>query len=131
MVILVCTTLRTNDLTGSAESTPEPITITATSALPRRFPTQVQSQLAPRSLSLALPESTPTVSTKLLPVKSSEPAKTTKVSAPPKQTPMTSRTTAGMSFDSVPPTVKISTMQIPTYIPASIERTVWLTSDRR
>ncbi len=95
----------------------------ATSTLPMRLPTQVQTQFAPRSRQRALPDSTPSVSTRLLPVNSSEPAKITMVSAPPKQTPIDSRTTPGEAVDSVPPMVKISTMAAPTYTPASAERT--------
>ena len=130
-VILVCTTLSTNALTGSALKMPERTTITASSTLPSRLPTQVQPQLATRSRTEVLRVSTPRVSTRLLPVNNSDPAKMTMVSAPPKQTPMTGFTSAGKSFDSAPPMVKISTIAAPTYMPASIDRTRWAGSESR
>src|SRR5262249_48416241 len=74
-------------------------------------------------------DKTPSVSTRLLPVNNSEPAKTTMVSAPPKQTPIANRTTPGEPVDNVPPMVKISTIAAPTYMPASMERTKWLIND--
>ena len=95
----------------------------ATKTLPTRLPIQVHTQLAARSRQLALRVRTPRVRTRLLPVKSSEPAKTTMVSAPPKQTPMRRRTAPGELFESRPPIVKMSTMAAPTYIPASMDRT--------
>ena len=55
----------------------------------------------------------------------------TMVKAPPKQTPIASRTTPGEAAASEPPMVKISTMAAPTYMPARAERTRWLTSERR
>src|SRR5688572_25736215 len=87
--IFVLATFSTNALNGSVSTTPDRTTITASSTLPTRLPTQVQPQLAINSFIDALRVSTPSVSTRLLPVNSSEPAKMTMVSAPPKQTPMT------------------------------------------
>src|SRR3954447_21844271 len=133
MFILAATTFCTKALTApklSASSSPALTTITASSRLPARLPSHVHHQFASSSRQVALPVNTPSVRTRLLPVNSSEPANTTSVSAPPKHTPMTSRTTPGDSLDSEPPTVKIRKIAAPTYIPASIERTKWLTSER-
>ena len=54
---------------------------------------------------------------------SSEPAKITIVNAPPKQTPINSLVAPGAPVLMNAPTVKMSTIAAPTYMPASIERT--------
>src|SRR5262249_35570882 len=105
-------------------------TITASSRLPARLPIQVHHQLENKSFQVALRVKTPSVSTRLLPVNSSDPAKTTIVNAPPKQTPIMRRTTLRDSLASEPPTVKIRKMAAPTYMPASIERIRWPKSER-
>src|SRR5205807_1735082 len=120
----------TKPLMGSASSRPARTTMTANSTLPMRLPIQVQIQLLSRSLSVAFLLKTPSVSTRLLPVKSSDPAKITMVSAPPKQMPMVMRTAPGLSLDREPPMVKIRTMAAPTYMPASIDRTRWPGNER-
>ena len=103
----------------------------ATRTLPTRFPIQVQTQFESRSPADALRVRTPRVRTRLLPVNSSEPAKMTIVSAPPKQMPMVMRTRLGEVPTIEPPIVKIKTIAAPTYMPASIERTKWLANERR
>src|SRR5436190_12203282 len=104
----------------------------ASRKLPNRLPIQVQTQLESSSETLALRVSTAMVNTRLLPVNNSEPAKITMVSAPPKHTPMSSRTgPPGTPLPTVPPTVKMRAMAAPTYMPASIDRTRWLMSERR
>ena len=108
---------------GSVSSNPARTTMNARRALPSRLPIQVQIQLSTRSFQVVFRVSVPSVSTRLLPVNSSEPAKMTMVRAPPKQMPMVIFTSPGESLESVPPMVKMSTIAAPTYMPASIERT--------
>src|SRR5438874_1649516 len=95
----------------------------ASSTLPARLPIQVQIQLDARSPTDARLVNTPRVRTRLLPVTNSEPAKITIVRAPPKQTPITTRSVPGAAFAISPPIVKIRTIAAPTYIPARADRT--------
>src|SRR6266446_6082442 len=130
MFIFFSTSPSTKPLMGSASSRPARTTMTANSTLPIRLPIHVQTQLLSRSLAVAFLLKTPSVSTRLLPVKSSDPAKITMVSAPPKQMPLVMRTAPGLSLEREPPMVKIRTMAAPTYIPASMDRTRWLGNER-
>ena len=80
---------------------------------PNRFPTSDQKNKLPTCRQVTCPASPPMTPTMLLPVKSSEPAKITRVSAIPNETPMTNFSAAEPSEANGPPMQKISVMPKP------------------
>src|SRR5215470_5968505 len=88
--ILAAATLVISGLLPASARPPPPATkITASRAQPARLPAQEAPQHAARSRRLVRPRSQPRVINIVWPVKRSEPAKMTNVSAIPKDAPMT------------------------------------------
>src|SRR5215471_5061445 len=128
--ILVAVALTTKSLKTGASKVPPFTMKTASSALPVRFPIQVQAQLAARSDRRVLPARVPKLKIMLLPVKSSAPANTTRVKATPKDAPITSFVAGEPAAARGAPIVNTRTTPIPTYIPASADNTRCESSER-
>ena len=89
--------------------------------LPARFPIQQIHQSFRASFSVTFLSSSPDAIARLLPVKSSAPAMTTRLSATPKERPITI-----LAYGRPvrrPPDVNASSTPIPMYAPASIDTT--------
>ena len=110
--IFAAATLCSSGAPSPSSAPPPPATkISASSTAPARLPSQDSVQLAARSPPATRRRSRPIDMNMVCPVNSSEPAKTTSVSAMPNEAPITSRRQAGSM---VAPTLKIRMMPSPT-----------------
>src|SRR6185436_8573981 len=121
--ILAATIPRTNSFAGALPSTPDAAVASASSADPARLPTKLSAHTFASAPALTVRERAPTVITRLFPVKSSEPAKITSVSATPNEAPITAFVAPEPAACSGAPMAKMRTMPSPTYAPASVDST--------
>ncbi len=112
--ILAALTFSTNSFMGEAEATPAATVAAARASEPARFPAKERSHTRSVSPQLTFRSSAPSVMTRLLPVKSSEPAKTTSVSATPKEAPMSAFVPGEAAAAMGAPMAKMRTMPRPT-----------------